>query len=240
MYLINMHHKMTVSVMRAYFTKVKPNYISYRSYKKFDGVSFRYDLENALKIKKEISYENFENIYMNVLNKHAPLRQKTVRANESPFMNKVLKKAIMKRSRLRNKYLRDNCNENENAYKKQRNICVNLLRKQKRSYFSRLNINNVTDNKRFWDTIKPLFSDKINKSHKITLIEGNDIISDNQEIAERLNDFFTNAAKSLMIDENIENITDTQGITDPIFKAIKKFEKHPSILKIKEHIYIEK
>ena len=29
-------------------------------------------------------------------------------------------------------------------------------------------------------------------------------------------------------------------MTDPIFKAIKKFEKHPSILKIKEHIYIEK
>ena len=50
---------------------------------------------------------NFEDTYLSVLNKHAPCKQKLIRANESPFMNKHLKKSIMSRSRLRNKFLKD-------------------------------------------------------------------------------------------------------------------------------------
>ena len=41
------------------------------------------------------------------MNKHAPMKQKYLRANYGRFMTKDLYKAIMKRSRLRNKFLRD-------------------------------------------------------------------------------------------------------------------------------------
>ena len=40
------------------------------------------------------------NIY-NTLEKHAPLKSKTVRENQAPFMNKELSKAIMEKFRLR-------------------------------------------------------------------------------------------------------------------------------------------
>ena len=41
-----------------------------------------------------------------IFNKHAPIKRKYIRANEAPFMTKDLHKAIMKRSKLRNKFLK--------------------------------------------------------------------------------------------------------------------------------------
>ena len=57
---------------------------------------------------------------------------KYVRANEAPFMNRTIKKAIMKRSRLRNKFIKNPSEENNLNYKKQRNFCVTLLRNEKK------------------------------------------------------------------------------------------------------------
>ena len=74
---------------------------------------------------------DFENILMNILNIHAPLRKKYLRANNAPFMNKPLSKAIMVRSRLGNKFINSKTRESSKAYKKQRNYCVTLLRKTK-------------------------------------------------------------------------------------------------------------
>ena len=68
---------------------------------------------------------NFETLFMIILNKHAPLKKKYIRANNSPFMNKTFCKAIMSRSKLRNKYLILKTAEAHEAYKKQRNYCQN-------------------------------------------------------------------------------------------------------------------
>ena len=65
----------------------------------------------------------------------------------------------MKRSKLRNKYLRERTNKTKSLYKKQKNICVSILRKNKRDYFGNLNNKIATDNRKFWKT-KVLFSPK--------------------------------------------------------------------------------
>ena len=49
------------------------------------------------------------------------MKEKYVRANNAPFMNKALSKAIMIRSRLRNKFLRNPVKTNKMKYNKQRN-----------------------------------------------------------------------------------------------------------------------
>ena len=56
-------------------------------------------------------------------------------------MDKELSQAIMKRSKLRNDYLKHRSKENRLAYKKQRNFCGTLLRNKKADYFNNLNIN---------------------------------------------------------------------------------------------------
>ena len=49
---------------------------------------------------------------MEVLNTHAPIKRKLLRANHVPYMTKALRKAIMKRSELENKYVKNKTNEN--------------------------------------------------------------------------------------------------------------------------------
>ena len=60
----------------------------------------------------------FSNIFNEVFNKHAPTRNTFLRANQGVFMTKELNKAIMNRSRFRNKYLKEKSADSEIAYDK--------------------------------------------------------------------------------------------------------------------------
>ena len=102
------------------------------------------------------------------------------------FMNKPLQKAIMNRSRLLNKYRKEKTEETKLAYKKQRNFCVKLLRKTKKEFYNNLNVKCITDNKLFWKTVKPSFTDKTLKDERITLVEKNEVISDDVKLVEIL------------------------------------------------------
>ena len=120
------------------------------------------------------------------------------------------------------------------AYKKQRNKCTTLLRKAKRVFYRNFNPSLITDNKKFWKTVKPFFSDKKTSNEGMGLFDNNDIISDDSKIAETFNIFFTNAVKNLNISIDPALTSNTDHVEDPINKAIEKYKNHPSIVKIKE------
>ena len=140
-----------------------------------------------------------KNVCMDVVNKHAPY----IRENHAEYMDKELSQATMKRSKLRNVYLKHRSEENRLAYKKQRNVCVTLLRKEKADYFDNLNLKLVRDNKMFWKTISPYFANNPKKRSKITLVDekGNTLLED-EKIAETFNKFFGNIIKNLNIPIN--------------------------------------
>ena len=79
-------------------------------------------------------FSNFLRIYRNTLDRFAHCNKKYIRGNNAPFMNKTLSKEIMKRSSLRNKYLKNRNEEYRQRFRKQINLCISLLRKTKRSY----------------------------------------------------------------------------------------------------------
>ena len=60
-----------------------------------------------------------------------------------------------------------------------------------------------------------------------------EIISDDIEVAEIFNRFFVTVTESLGIKENNDNISDTEGILDPIEKSVRRYSNHPSILKLR-------
>ena len=90
----------------------------------------------------------------------APIKQKHIRGNQSPFMNKDIHKAIMTRTRLRNRFLKEPTQMNRLARKKQRNYYVSLMRQNKKEYYGSINFNHITDNKNFWRVIKPISQTK--------------------------------------------------------------------------------
>ena len=71
--------------------------------------------------------------------------------------------------------------------KNKENFCLTLLRKTKKAYFEKLNIKEIGDNKTFWKIVWQYFSDKGNKSSKITLAENNIIIAVDKRVAELMN-----------------------------------------------------
>ena len=93
----------------------------------------------------------------------------------------------MIRSKLRNKFLQDKNEQSRIDYRKQRNLCVTLVPREKQQYFSSLNLNLIVDNKTFWKTVKQLFSDKISHKDIISLMEDEKIITEDVPIAEIFN-----------------------------------------------------
>ena len=88
-----------------------------------------------------------------------------------PFINKTIKKAFMKRSRLRNIYLKNRSDNNKREYNKQKLLRISFTKNK--NYYANLNEKNLSDNKQFWRTVKPLLSDKIKSSEKTGRSERN-------------------------------------------------------------------
>ena len=232
-------HKMTVTVLKTFFKKEEPKVITYRNYKNFSNDVFRQLIFDDLSNFQQGTYEDppleiFLDICLRALNQCAPKRKKYIRANNSPFMNRNISKAIVVRSRLRNKFLRNKTQENRIAYNQQRNFCVSLIHKAKVEYFNNLNEKQVTDNKLFWSTIKPFFSDKGATSDKYTLIENEEIIDNDQKISTIFNDFFSTVVSNLNIPQYEDPSISLDGINDPLEMIREKYKNHPSILAIRE------
>ena len=113
---------MVITVFKTKFEKQSPRVIYYRSYKHFDDSQFKSDLLRFSHLCT--TYEKFENIFLNILEIHAPLKQKTLRANEVPYMSRKLRKAIMKRSQLESKYYKSKTLIDHLNYKKQKTMLV--------------------------------------------------------------------------------------------------------------------
>ena len=195
----------------------------------FDNSIFRTELQNRLSsVGASITYTIFESIFMEQLNKQAPMKEKYVRANNAALINKNLSKVFMNRSRLRNIYPKQPNIINKSNYKKQRNYCVNLLRKSTKEYYETLDLNKIIDNKLFWKTMKPFFSEKCRSNKITTLIDGENIIINDTKIAETMNKCFSNAVEKLDIKGYQTSISPNVSL-DKITYAITKFKDHPSI-----------
>ena len=156
---------------------------------------------------------------------------------QHPQQPQELNQAIMVRSKLRNKFLKLKTEKNRLAYAKQRNYCVKLLKQKKRQNSGNLNLCSITDNKLFWKTVSPLFTEKNrSKSNKITLVEGGKVLTDDAKIAETFSSSFRNIVNTLNIEKDESIFRDTEDETDPLLRAIKKYSKHPSILRIKQYL----
>ena len=153
-------HKMVLVVLKKKFERAKPEELSYRDYIHFDGNCFRYALRFELSNISTHSYSSFEKVFLETINDHASLDQKTIRANHAPYMTKTLWKAMMHISQLETKYRKQPTDINSECYRKQKNFCSKLYKKEQKKYYSNLDLEQFTNNKTFWQNMKPFLSDK--------------------------------------------------------------------------------
>ena len=86
--------------------------------------------EKVLKLRfvSSSNFEEFFDTFLATLNEHAPLKEKKNGYNHQVLMSKTLRKAMMKRSKLRNTFNKKRSFENWQNHKQQRNICSNILK----------------------------------------------------------------------------------------------------------------
>ena len=216
-------------VLKTSFDKNKPCEILSRDYKNLNSESFNEDLQNIISTTQISTCKQFEDTFLSVLNMHAPLKKKLLRANHSQYVIKALRKAILRKSKVEKTYFKKQTYESLKAYKKQKNYCTKLYKKERKKFFDILSTSVVSVNKTFWEVIKAFFTNKSTFGRNIELIEKEEILKDDTEIAEELNLFFSNAVKSLNIAENtyITNRV-SDNLKDPVTRAIEKFKTHPS------------
>ena len=233
-------HKMVLTSMKTTFPKAVPKEIVYRDTKNFDKKAFKRDLKENLKKADSTNYALFEEIFENVLDKHAPKKKKIQRANHKPYVTKAMRKAIMKRSELATKYRTRPTEENKKAFKKQRNFCNRLYKKERQKYYENLDLRKINDNKKFWNTVKPLMSNKGPNSQKISLKEGDKLVTDDIEIANVLNKHFVSSVRCLAEKGGCSaHVLDINNEKDTLDNIFTRFKLHPSIIAIKEKSFKE-
>ena len=205
--------KRIVTVWKASFQKSKPKEILYRNHKYFDISTFK----NVLRLK----LESFEQVFLEVLNKQE--RKEKVSSSKSCT---IPDKVITQRHYLKNRTIK-----NKAKYKRQNNFCSKRYKKEWKKFCSNLELNQITDNKRVSKTIKPLLSDKCIQSSVLTLINNENVISDNFKLAQTFNNCFKSVVKKLGIKEceASPGVNANSRSKDGVEVAIEKYKDHPSI-----------
>ena len=75
-----------------------------------DGAKFLHDLDQEI-IKGSLHQHDeavavFSSVFRDLVDRHAPLKQKMVRGNNAPYLTKQLNKAILDRPKIKNRYLK--------------------------------------------------------------------------------------------------------------------------------------
>ena len=226
------HLMLIYTMLKTTYQHLPPSNIKYRCYKNFNTNYFLEELQFVTSYLPVGNYTEFDNAFKSVLDKHAPLKTKFIRGNNKPHMTKALRKAIMKRSHLKSIANKTKKSNDMQAYKKQRNVVVNLNKKAKRNLFNSIEVSPNQGSKTFWKVCKPLLSTKSNSGvGRILLIENNDILSDDKSIATVFNEYFNCITNNLDL-EKWDTCTSSL-FNDPVSQAVRKYSNHPSIQKIK-------
>ena len=190
-----------------------PNVIRYRSYKNFDQSKFKDDLYviseimSCLHIDVNLCTHAFCEYLGTVIDLHCPLKTKTIRHNNVPYMNADLRKLQYQRNMMRNLKNKNPNPENFERYRTLRNKCVKFRLSSQSKYFEQ-RCDGGPKNKNFWPTIKPFITNKCKSNKDIILCENDNIINHQSEVANVFNDYFT-------------AIADGIGFNDPFHRVMR-------------------
>jgi hypothetical protein len=176
------NHDIIYIVHKKQFQSFNTKTIRSRNFKQFDNEAFSQDIlsfpwENIYafndKIDDQVTF--FESSLSTILNCHAPLITKTIRAKPSAWLNQDLKKQMRLRDQIKRQHNISKCPILYKKYQSLRNQINIACRKQKQKHFHNL-FNKSNDSKDLWLAYKQLTASQ-HKSTTITEILYNDTLT---------------------------------------------------------------
>ena len=144
---------MIYTMLKSTFVHIPPKQIVYRSFRKFSEEAFSNDLRANFRATQVGNFTFFNETLSNTFNKHAPVKMRFIQGNNKPHVSKALRKAIMKRSQLKNIFNKTKDPNDYVKYKRQRNYVVNL-KQSKRKFFEKIELSNAPNSsKHFLDCL---------------------------------------------------------------------------------------
>ena len=201
-------HSLVYTILRSSAPRARSRKICFHSLKNFSQENFVRDMQfvpfHIINLFDELDDKvyAFEQLFLGVINEHAPMKQTMIRGNQVPYMTKQWRKAIRHRHKLWKKFTCNRTDANYEAYKSQRNTCTSLRRKAIKQHFLKKSAETVNPQE-FWSTFRPFLHTKTKQANDIVLNENDKIINDKKEIAELFNDHFVHITDGVpMIREN--------------------------------------
>ena len=116
------YHRLITIFMKSHSSRLKPKIVHYRNFKRFDKQIFIVDDKNSdFSFETDDPNENYSaltNTFSSIVEKLAPLKNKIVKGNHTPFITKDLRKAIYAGSRLKSKFIKNPSEVNEKLYQR--------------------------------------------------------------------------------------------------------------------------
>ena len=191
-------------------------FIAELSKQEWEYVYFFADDPNAM-------WEIWKRIFLEVLDKHAPLQHKKLRSKKVPWITNNIKKLIIQRDKLKRKAILTNLENDWSNYKTSRNEVNIKLRNAKSNYYSTKIAGQKFDPKRAWKSINNL----LGKQSKPTLVNELNLnenhLTSSKGIAEGFNNYFSNIDPDLAtkIDSSNFNFESYVKNTKSEFAAFK-------------------
>ena len=179
------------------------NTVYYRKFKNFDSVGFRYDIfhQNWSNIENCVDpnamWDAWKAMFLQCVDKHAPLRVKRTRAFRSPWITPELKKRMHDRDILKLKASKSKDASDWLRFKQSRNQLNIDIRLAKATYYKDALHENEGDSRQTWRVVNELTSRKTaNLNIKEIQNEGESIYNP-QLLSETFNTHFTTIGPKL-------------------------------------------
>lgn len=227
------YHKMICTSTKVHAPLKAPRKIKYRSFKNFNEDLYRHDV-SLIPFQAFECFDDPDDMVwaqnlalLDVVNTHAPLKQKTLKKDSVPYMNSQLRKLIHRRNQLRNKFWKTKSKSNWESYRILRNKTNAVARESQKNFLSQkcLAAEKSGD---FWTTFKPYLSAKGKETSQIILKDEENIVSDPSKVCEIFSKYYENIAGDIGQEDHFEEVNEMS-----VKEAITKYENHKSVCNIK-------
>ncbi|XDV11531.1 hypothetical protein PO909_000447 [Leuciscus waleckii] len=195
-------HNLIITTKKTKLPKFGARIVYRRSYKTFDPNAFVEDVERSTwsvvcdEEDVNASLRIFMDRFVKIVDKHAPIRKRSIKGNNAPWLDAELKFIMRERDNAKAETLKSKSDLDERYYCKLRNKVTKLNRLKKKIYFSQKISNSSNNSKQLWKVINEIMCKKT-KCSNMYLETAAEIITKPLDIANHLNDFFIKKTTNL-------------------------------------------
>ena len=147
-------------------------------------------------------YNDFQDKYLELIDKHAPMKtlsNREMRWKQQPWITRQIQNKMRIRDVLHKKYLRSKSTFWFNRFKLFRNSIKKMIFISKKEYYGAYFSKHESNSKKIWEGIgKIIHKNSKGSLDDIFINEKGNIITDQKQVANKFNNFYTSVAENLL------------------------------------------